>query len=66
MDRNSRAVTNHARPYHELLADTEIDPREYEEADFTKLVLILGILTVHSFPEGIAVGVLLVLPLAFV
>jgi ZIP family zinc transporter len=42
---------------HELLVDTEIDPREYEEADFKKLVLILGILTVHSFPEGIAVGV---------
>ena len=42
---------------HELLVDSEIDPREYEEADFKKLVLILGILTVHSFPEGIAVGV---------
>jgi ZIP family zinc transporter len=42
---------------HELLVDTEIDPQEYEEADFKKLVLILGILTVHSFPEGIAVGV---------
>ncbi len=42
---------------HDLLMDTEIDPREYEEADFKKLVLILGILTVHSFPEGVAVGV---------
>jgi len=42
---------------HELLTDADIDPREYEEADFKKLVLILGILTVHSFPEGIAVGV---------
>ncbi|MCQ4333884.1 ZIP family metal transporter [Natronomonas sp. F2-12] len=42
---------------HELLLDADIDPREYEEADFKKLVLILGILTVHSFPEGIAVGV---------
>jgi ZIP family zinc transporter len=42
---------------HELLVDAEIDPREYEDADFRKLVLILGILTVHSFPEGIAVGV---------
>ncbi len=42
---------------HDLLIDAEIDPREYEEADFKKLVLILGILTVHSFPEGIAVGV---------
>jgi ZIP family zinc transporter len=42
---------------HELLMDADIDPREYEEADFKKLVLILGILTVHSFPEGIAVGI---------
>lgn len=42
---------------HEILMDADIDPREYEEADFKKLVLILGILTVHSFPEGVAVGV---------
>jgi ZIP family zinc transporter len=42
---------------HEYLVDADVDPREYEEADFRKLVLILGILTVHSFPEGIAVGV---------
>ena len=41
----------------DVLMDADIDPREYEEADFKKLVLILGILTVHSFPEGIAVGV---------
>lgn len=40
-----------------LLSGADIDPREYEQADFTKLVLILGVLTVHSFPEGIAVGV---------
>jgi zinc transporter, ZIP family len=39
------------------LTDSDIDPREYEEADFKKLVLILGILTVHSFPEGVAIGV---------
>jgi ZIP family zinc transporter len=42
---------------HELLEDSDIDPREYEAADFKKLVLVLGILTVHSFPEGVAVGV---------
>ncbi|MEF8779211.1 MAG: ZIP family metal transporter [Haloferacaceae archaeon] len=42
---------------HEIIVDADVDPREYEEADFKKLVLILGILTVHSFPEGIAVGV---------
>jgi ZIP family zinc transporter len=42
---------------HEVLVDVDIDPHEYEEADFKKLILILGILTVHSFPEGVAVGV---------
>ena len=41
----------------DLLLDADIDPRSYEEADFAKLVLILGVLTVHSFPEGIAIGV---------
>jgi ZIP family zinc transporter len=42
---------------HRVLDGAEIDPKEYAEADFKKLVLILGILTVHSFPEGVAVGV---------
>ncbi|WP_254531592.1 ZIP family metal transporter [Natrinema gelatinilyticum] len=42
---------------HDVLMDADIDPREYEEADFKKLILILGILTVHSFPEGVAIGV---------
>jgi len=42
---------------HRVLDGAEIDPHEYAEADFKKLVLILGILTVHSFPEGVAVGV---------
>jgi zinc transporter, ZIP family len=41
----------------DVLMGSDIDPRTYEEADFKKLVLILGILTVHSFPEGIAIGV---------
>jgi len=40
-----------------LLSDVDIDPRQHEQADFRKLLLILGVLTVHSFPEGIAVGV---------
>lgn len=40
-----------------LLSGAEINPRQYEEADFKKLVLILGVLTVHSFPEGVAIGV---------
>jgi ZIP family zinc transporter len=42
---------------HEVLEDAEMNPKQYEQADFTKLVLILGILTVHSFPEGVAIGV---------
>ena len=40
-----------------VISDHHFDPKEYEEADFQKLVLILGVLTVHSFPEGVAVGV---------
>jgi ZIP family zinc transporter len=42
---------------HEVLEGADVHPKKYEEADFKKLVLILGILTVHSFPEGVAVGV---------
>lgn len=42
---------------HRLIAGAEVDPGAYAEADFKKLVLILGILTVHSFPEGVAIGV---------
>jgi ZIP family zinc transporter len=42
---------------HRVLEGAEIDPKQYEEADYKKLVLILGILTIHSFPEGVAVGV---------
>ncbi|MEY7848626.1 ZIP family metal transporter [Natrarchaeobius sp. A-rgal3] len=41
----------------DVLLDADIDPRQYEEADFKKLVLVLGVLTVHSFPEGVAIGV---------
>jgi zinc transporter, ZIP family len=39
------------------LSGVRIPPRRYEEADVRKLVLILGVLTVHSFPEGVAIGV---------
>jgi len=42
---------------HEVIEGYEVNPRTYEEADFRKLLLILGVLTVHSFPEGVAVGV---------
>lgn len=40
-----------------LIDEVELDPGTFEEADFKKMVLILGVLTVHSFPEGIAIGV---------
>ncbi|WP_121823429.1 ZIP family metal transporter [Halostella salina] len=42
---------------HRVISGVELHPRKYEEADYRKLVLILGVLTVHSFPEGVAVGV---------
>ena len=42
---------------HRVITHADVDPRQYEEADFRKLLLILGVLTVHSFPEGVAVGV---------
>ncbi|MFC4360107.1 ZIP family metal transporter [Halobium salinum] len=37
--------------------DHHVDPQAIVEGDLKKLVLILGVLTVHSFPEGVAVGV---------
>ena len=40
-----------------LLDSHEVEPGEFKEADFRKLILILGVLTVHSFPEGVAIGV---------
>jgi ZIP family zinc transporter len=42
---------------HDELMDADIDPGEYAEADFRKFLLVLGVLTVHSFPEGMSVGV---------
>ncbi|MFC4447882.1 ZIP family metal transporter [Halorussus aquaticus] len=37
--------------------DHALEAEAFAEGDLRKLVLILGILTVHSFPEGVAVGV---------
>ena len=42
---------------HRLISDVDVTPKKYEQADYRKLLLILGILTVHSFPEGVAIGV---------
>ncbi|QIB73726.1 ZIP family metal transporter [Halogeometricum borinquense] len=42
---------------HDVIDGAEVHPKRYEEADFRKLLLILGILTIHSFPEGVAIGV---------
>ena len=40
-----------------VISGYEFEPREIPAADFRKLVLIVGVLTVHSFPEGVALGV---------
>ncbi|QKY19065.1 ZIP family metal transporter [Halolamina sp. CBA1230] len=42
---------------HEVDDDHPIEAKAFAEGDPKKLLLILGILTVHSFPEGVAVGV---------
>ena len=41
----------------ELLDHLSVNPTDLPNADFDQLLLILGVLTVHSFPEGVAVGV---------
>ncbi|CAI50292.1 GufA family transport protein (probable substrate zinc) [Natronomonas pharaonis DSM 2160] len=40
-----------------IITGYEFEPRDIPDADFRKLVLIVGVLTVHSFPEGVALGV---------
>jgi ZIP family zinc transporter len=41
----------------EALDEERLEAKAFAEGDPKTLVLILGILTVHSFPEGVAVGV---------
>ncbi|WP_139136179.1 ZIP family metal transporter [Haladaptatus sp. W1] len=40
-----------------LLGEYDFYPQTISEADFRRVALIVGTLTVHSFPEGVAVGV---------
>lgn len=40
-----------------LISNHEFRPRELTQAQTKKLVLIVGVLTIHSFPEGVALGV---------
>jgi ZIP family zinc transporter len=50
---HSHDGTDHGHGHDEHALEAEA----FAEGDLKKLVLILGILTVHSFPEGVAVGV---------
>ncbi|PSP55124.1 ZIP family metal transporter [Halobacteriales archaeon QS_1_67_19] len=50
-EHRDRGADGHAHGEHALEAEA------FAEGDLKTLVLILGILTVHSFPEGVAVGV---------
>ena len=40
-----------------LISGYEHTPKSMSSADFRTLALIVGVLTVHSFPEGVALGV---------
>lgn len=40
-----------------IITGYEFEARDMARADFRQLALIIGVLTVHSFPEGVALGV---------
>lgn len=40
-----------------LIGDREVDWGEMDQADALKILLILGVMTMHSFTEGVGVGV---------
>ncbi|ESP90135.1 ZIP family metal transporter [Candidatus Halobonum tyrrellensis] len=55
---DTEPATDGGHPHaHEEDHDHHVDPQALAEGNLKKMVLILGILTVHSFPEGVAVGV---------
>jgi len=51
-DHDDHADSAHDHDHAEL-----VNPELVAEGDLKTLVLVLGILTVHSFPEGVAIGV---------
>ncbi|MFB6255039.1 MAG: ZIP family metal transporter [Halobacteriaceae archaeon] len=60
IDISSDSQENHQHNHHtdgDHDHDHHIDPTVIAKGDFRQLILILGILTVHSFPEGVAIGV---------
>ncbi|MFB6117456.1 ZIP family metal transporter [Halosegnis sp.] len=42
---------------HAIVDESEINPRKHEKREFRRFVLVVGVLTAHSLPEGVAIGV---------
>ncbi len=40
-----------------LVDEVELSPDKFSETDFKSMILVLGVLTAHSLPEGLAIGV---------